>query len=145
MQKFFNTATNYKWYLKNFTSLSVRSKRLCCTGGIKFSTAFPTSLRNESLAGRQLKMRKIQHSVKKILTLNILSWRQCNHILTSFFGYVHSYVCISLKHFVWFVSRIYGFKQPHCFRVVHVTYATVTINILLAKTKLLHMVVGGNV
>lgn len=56
-----------------------RSKRLCCTGGTKFSTAFPTSLRNESLAGRQLKMRKLQHSVK-ILTLNILSY----HMMTFF-------------------------------------------------------------
>lgn len=78
-------------------------------------------------------------------TLNILSWRQCNHILTSFFGYASGDVYISPKHFVWFVSLIYGFKQPHCFRIVHVTYATVTVNILLAKTNLLHMVVGGNV
>lgn len=78
-------------------------------------------------------------------TLNILSWRQCNHRLTSFFGYVYSYVYISPKHFVWFVSLIYGFKQAHCFRIVHVTYATVTVNILLAKMNLLHMVVGGNV
>lgn len=40
-----------------FTCLSALSNTLYNKGGIKFSTAFPTSLRNKSLAGRQLSLR----------------------------------------------------------------------------------------
>lgn len=39
---------------KDVTCLSALSNTLYNKGGIKFSTAFPTSLRKESLAGRQL-------------------------------------------------------------------------------------------
>lgn len=39
---------------KKCTCFSALSSTLYSKGGIRFSTAFPTSLRNESLAGRQL-------------------------------------------------------------------------------------------